>query len=136
MSPGLSEAGPVMRFVHGLQLLQLSVAQDDVECCDCIVDVVRFGRADDWRGDAGRAGHPGERDLVPGQLPLSGDAGDLLDDQSILGSVKGAAELVCLAPIRLFVPVTGEPSSGEGTPGNDTDSEMRTAAASLAPLPG
>jgi hypothetical protein len=77
-----------------------------------------------WRGDAGSAGHPGERDLGPGQLPLSGDVGDLLDDQPILGSVKSAAELVCLAPVRLFVPVTGEPSSGEGTPGNDTDSEI------------
>ena len=89
---GLSEAGRLMRFVRGLQLLQLGVGQHQVESYDCIVDVVRFGGADDRRGDTGPAGHPGERDLCPGHLPLGGNAGDLLDDQPIAGLVKVAAD--------------------------------------------
>ena len=113
-----------MRLVRRVQLLQLGVGQLDVECCDCIVDVVRFGGADDRRGDAGLAGHPGECDLRPGDLPLGGDAGDLLDDHPITGPVKVAAELVCLAAGGLLVPVTGEPPSGERTPGDDADSQI------------
>ncbi len=67
---GRSEAGRVMRFVRGLQLLYLGVGQDEVERGDCVVDVVRFGGADDRRGDARPAGHPGERDACSGHLPL------------------------------------------------------------------
>src|SRR4029453_1171905 len=52
-----SEAGRVMRFVRGLQLLQLGVGHDEVERGDCVADVVRLGGADDRRGDAGPAGH-------------------------------------------------------------------------------
>src|SRR5829696_10503042 len=114
--PGRSEACRVMRFVRGLQLLQLSVGQDEVERGDCLADVLRFGGTDDRRGDAGPAGHPGERDLRSGDLPLRGDAGDLLDDHPITGSVEVTAEFVCLAPGGLLVPVTGEPPSGERTP--------------------
>ena len=50
--------------------------------------MVRFGGADDRRGDARPAGHPGERDPCSRHLPLGGDAGDLLDDQPITGRVK------------------------------------------------
>ena len=42
----------MMWFVRGLQLLQLGVGQDEVEGGDCVADVVRFGGADDRRGDA------------------------------------------------------------------------------------
>src|SRR5215211_1886699 len=48
----------------------------------------------------------------------------LLDDHPITGSVKVAAELVCLAAGGLLVPVTGEPPSGERTPGDDADSQI------------
>src|SRR5215218_10855851 len=108
-----------MRFVRSLQLLELGVGQDKVERGDCLADVLRFGGTDDRRGDTRPAGHPGECDLRSGDLPLGGDAGDLLDDHPITGSVKVAAELVCLAAGGLLVPVTGEPPSGEWTPGDD-----------------
>jgi hypothetical protein len=63
-------------------------------------------------------------DLRSGDLQLGGDAGDLLDDHPITGSVKVAAEFVCLAAGGLLVPVARESSSGERTPGDDTDPKI------------
>jgi hypothetical protein len=45
-----------------IQLLQLGVGQYDVECCGCM----RFGGAEDRRGDARPVSYLGERDLGPG----------------------------------------------------------------------
>ena len=79
---------------YAVSVLQLGVGEDKVERGDCLADVLRFGGTDDRRGDTGPAGHPGECDLRSGDLPLGGDAGNLLDDHPITGSVKVAAEFV------------------------------------------
>src|SRR5919107_3821843 len=120
----LSESSRFMRFVRGLELLALLIGEGQIEGGHSIVDVVRLGCTNDGSGHGRMVGHPGQRYLGPGYLPLSSYSSDLLNDGPITRSIEGAPELVGLAAAGLLVPVPGQPPAAQRAPWNDTHAQV------------
>ena len=72
-----------MRDVHGLEPLDLLLAQRERLGRECVLDVLDLRCSHDRRCDAGLVQNPGERDLRGRDATLYRDFSDAVDDRDV-----------------------------------------------------
>ena len=134
-----AEAGHGMRDVRLLEPGDLVVAELDVDGGDRVLEVVRFGGADDRRGDhrASTASTP-TRPAPCGTPRSSAISADAVDDDAIRRrGVEDASELVAARSAPSCRPIRARDDRARaGSTGSRRCPGRRTAAASRAPLRG
>lgn len=108
-------AGSVQIF----QSANLFLGQVNVQCIDCVGNVVRFGCADDRRSDAGAASGPCKRDLRHRYAAFAGNLSHDINDFLILGQIKALGKGVLPAAQAVINRRFGQSAARQRAPRNN-----------------
>jgi hypothetical protein len=72
-----------MRLIRFFQCFDFLRIQFYLQSLDRVIQVMRFGSADDGGGNAGLVQHPSERDLRVGHASFLGQSSDTVDNLKI-----------------------------------------------------